>query len=93
MLDQLETLAAVEKEPEFNEDKVRARIFLYETVALAFIDVAGTPGTQELEHSEDITVVLADYDEVCRLCNDTSAKFDVKLWTVMFLYQQLGRLE
>lgn len=64
-----------------------------ESVALAFIDVTGAPGAQALDHSEDITVVLADYDEVDRLCNDASARFDVKLWTVLFHYQQLGRLE
>jgi len=64
-----------------------------EAVAMAFIDVAGRPEVQELEASEDITVVLADHDEVCRLCNDPSARMDAKLWTVLFLYQQLGRLE
>lgn len=64
-----------------------------EAAALAFIDVTGQPQPQELEASEDITVVLADYDAVCRLCNDGAARLDAKLWLVLLMYQMLGRLE
>src|SRR5262249_41382423 len=40
VLRNLEALAAAEKGKDFNEDKVRARVFLYETVALTQIELA-----------------------------------------------------
>lgn len=65
-----------------------------EAVAMAFVDVRGEPGApQELEASEDITVVLADLAECCRLCDDTSLRIDAKLWGVLHLARELGRID
>lgn len=64
-----------------------------ETAALAFVDVRSTPDAkQALEGSEDIEVVLLDYEQVCALCDDASQRFDAKTWIVLYHYQQLGKL-
>jgi hypothetical protein len=64
-----------------------------ETAAMAFVDVRTTPETtQRLEASEDIEVMLLDYAGVCKLCETTDARIDAKVWTVLYLYQQLGSL-
>jgi ADP-ribose pyrophosphatase len=63
-----------------------------EAAALAFVDVRSTPESlPKLEASEDIEVVLLDYDGVCRLCDDPSARIDAKAWSALYLYQQLGQ--
>jgi ADP-ribose pyrophosphatase len=62
-----------------------------EAAALAFVDVRSTPESlPKLEASEDIEVVLLDFDGVCRLCDDAGAKIDAKAWSALYLYQQLG---
>jgi ADP-ribose pyrophosphatase len=65
-----------------------------EAVSMAFIDVAGDETTQaKPEASEDIEVLLLDIDDIRRMCQDNNARIDVKAWTVLYLYEQLGRLE
>jgi ADP-ribose pyrophosphatase len=64
-----------------------------ETAAMAFIDVRSTPeSNQALEGSEDIEVLLLDFDQVSALCDDQTKRFDAKAWTVLYVYQQLGKL-
>jgi ADP-ribose pyrophosphatase len=64
-----------------------------ESAYLAFVDVRATPDTKpRLEASEDIEVLLLTLPEVSRLCDDPSARMDAKAWTVLYLYQQLGKL-
>jgi ADP-ribose pyrophosphatase len=63
-----------------------------EAAALAFVEVRGVV-QQALEASEDIEVVLLDQAGVCRMCDDPSLKMDAKVWTVLYMYQQLGRLD
>jgi ADP-ribose pyrophosphatase len=63
-----------------------------EAAAMAFVDVRGTVNPH-LEASEDIEVILLDHPAVCRLCDDRAALIDAKAWTVLFLYQQLGKLD
>lgn len=63
-----------------------------EAAALAFVDVRGTPAPA-LEASEDIEVVLLDYEGVCRLVDDRAAVLDVKVWTVLWMIRTLGRIE
>jgi ADP-ribose pyrophosphatase len=65
-----------------------------EAAAMAFIDVRMVDGGKpQLEASEDIEVMLLDYQQVCRLCDDTTVRIDAKAWMALYLYQQLGRLE
>jgi ADP-ribose pyrophosphatase len=63
-----------------------------EAAALAFVDVAGTPAPQ-LEASEALDVLLLDYEAIVRLCDDATAAIDVKVWTVLWMYRTLGRIE
>jgi ADP-ribose pyrophosphatase len=64
-----------------------------ETVALAFVDVRAVDGVApQLDASEDLEVVLHDFDGVRRLCDDPTARFDAKVWLALFLYEQMGRL-
>jgi ADP-ribose pyrophosphatase len=64
-----------------------------ESAPMAFVDVRAVPGgLQALEPSEDIEVLLLDFVEVCRLC-DSNVPIDAKAWTVLYLYQQLGKLD
>jgi ADP-ribose pyrophosphatase len=63
-----------------------------EAAALAFVDVRSTPESlPKLEASEDIEVVLLDYEAACRLCDDAGARIDAKAWSALYLYQQLGQ--
>jgi ADP-ribose pyrophosphatase len=65
-----------------------------ESAAMVFVDVRQVPGVEpQPEASEDITLMLLDHAEVCRLCDDTSARIDAKAWTILYMYQMLGRLE
>jgi ADP-ribose pyrophosphatase len=64
-----------------------------EAVAMAFVDARPTPGAgPKLDASEDLEVLLLDHAEVCRLCEDRSARIDAKAWATLYLYQQMGRL-
>jgi serine/threonine protein kinase len=58
VLRNIEALAAADRDAEFNEDKIRARIFLYETVALTQMEVsrsaeAGPVLTKALKLADD----------------------------------------
>lgn len=65
-----------------------------ESVYLAFVDAAANPGGKpEPEASEELEVVLLDFAGVCKLCDDASAKIDMKAWTVLYLYRQLGKID
>jgi ADP-ribose diphosphatase len=64
-----------------------------EAVALAYVDVRATPETKQvLEESEDIEVLLLDFEQVCRLCDNPDLPLDAKTWNALFMYQQLGKL-
>jgi ADP-ribose pyrophosphatase len=64
-----------------------------EAAAIAFVDCTTTPGVKaDLQDSEDITVLLLDYDEVCRMCDATDVRIDAKTWTILYMYRQLGKL-
>jgi ADP-ribose pyrophosphatase len=64
-----------------------------ESVALAFVEVeARAEAEPRLDRSEVIEVLCLDHQEVCQLCDNTSVHVDAKAWTVLYLYQQLGRL-
>jgi ADP-ribose pyrophosphatase len=64
-----------------------------ESAAMAFVDVRSTPQTRpKLEQSEDIEVVLLDFEAVCRMCDDPTLQLDAKLWTTLYMYRQLGQL-
>jgi ADP-ribose pyrophosphatase len=64
-----------------------------EAVSMVFVEATRTStGTTALEESEEIEVLLLDFEGVCRLCDDPGVRLTVHLWTVLFLCQQLGRI-
>jgi ADP-ribose pyrophosphatase len=63
-----------------------------EAAAMAFVDVRATPKSKpQLEASEELEVVLWDHETVCRMCDAPDTGMDAKVWTVLYMYQQLGR--
>jgi ADP-ribose pyrophosphatase len=64
-----------------------------ESAAMAFVDVRTTDQARPaLEASEDIELLLLDFEGVSRLCDDPTARIDAKAWTALYMYQQLGSL-
>jgi ADP-ribose pyrophosphatase len=64
-----------------------------EAVPLAYVDVRATPETKQvLEESEDIEVLLLDFEQVCKLCDNPDLPLDAKTWNALYMYQQLGKL-
>lgn len=64
-----------------------------ESAYLVFVDAIATPdATQKLEPSEEIEPQLFDYAAACQLCDDPAARIDAKLWTVLYMYQQMGKI-
>jgi ADP-ribose pyrophosphatase len=64
-----------------------------ESAALAFVDVRSTPAAKpKLDGSEELEPVLWDYETVCRMCDAPDAAMDTRVWPVLFMCQQLGRL-
>jgi ADP-ribose pyrophosphatase len=65
-----------------------------EAAMMAYVEVTGHEDTRPApEGSEDIEVLLVDYEGITRLCDDRSLRMDVKAWMVLAMYQQLGKLE
>jgi ADP-ribose pyrophosphatase len=65
-----------------------------EAAVLAFVDVRATPGgKQQLEASEVLEVVLLDFADVCRLCDNPGGPIDAKAWSTLYMFQSLGRLD
>jgi ADP-ribose pyrophosphatase len=64
-----------------------------EAVAMVFVDARAAPQTKpKLDASEDLQTVLLDWDAVCRLCDDRSARIEAKAWTILYMYKQMGKL-
>jgi ADP-ribose pyrophosphatase len=64
-----------------------------ESGALAFVEVRTTPqGRPAPEAAEDLEVLLLDFEGICRLCDDPTVRIDTRVWTVLYMYRQLGGL-
>jgi ADP-ribose pyrophosphatase len=64
-----------------------------EAVAVAFVDARAAPGvTARLDQSEDLELLLLDYDAVRRLCDDPAARVDARAWLALYMYQQMGKI-
>ncbi len=65
-----------------------------EAVSMIFVDARAMPKKQpKLDASEDLQVLLLDFPAICRLCDDRSVRIEARAWTILYSYQQLGRLE
>jgi ADP-ribose pyrophosphatase len=64
-----------------------------ESAYLVFADVVGTPdGKAHLEASEELETIALDFAGVRKLCDDATARFDVRAWAVLYMYRQLGKI-
>jgi ADP-ribose pyrophosphatase len=63
-----------------------------ESAVIAFVECAGTPHTDATEESEDIHLLIVDFDQM-RALRQTAVKFSVKAWLVMLMFEAVGRLE
>jgi ADP-ribose pyrophosphatase len=65
-----------------------------EAAILVYVDVRATAETkQKLEESEEIEVVLFDYEQVCKLCDNPNLPLDAKAWCTLYMFQQRGKLD
>lgn len=65
-----------------------------EAVSMIFVDARATRKKQpKLEASEDLQVLRLDFPAICRLCDDRAVRIEAKAWTILYSYQQLGRLD
>lgn len=64
-----------------------------EAVALIFVDAKEKPQSKaKLDATEDLEVLLLDFDGICRLCDDRTACIEAKAWQILYMYQQMGHL-
>lgn len=63
-----------------------------ETSVMVFADCTYGDGKQELEHSEDIEVILLNHAEVCEWAKK-DLMYAAKTWPVLLLFEQIGSLE
>ncbi len=60
-----------------------------ESAAIAFVECTGEPGTSGADHSEEIEVLVLDYDALVSL-RRSPAKFSAKAWCLLLLFESLG---
>ncbi len=63
-----------------------------EAIAMAYVDVNANQGAKP-EPSEDIEVLLLDFEDVCKLCDDHDLPIDAKMWATLHMFQRLGKIE
>jgi ADP-ribose pyrophosphatase len=63
-----------------------------EAVAIVFVTARGGDSGPHLEEGEVIEVLLLDWAQVCDLCN-SPVRINGRAWPILYMYQQLGRLE
>jgi len=63
-----------------------------ESVAMVYIECSGRPSTAGNTASEAIEVDFVSPSQAASLCDNTTLKFDVKAWLVLFNYSKTGHL-
>ncbi|MEE4261941.1 MAG: NUDIX hydrolase [Desulfobacteraceae bacterium] len=63
-----------------------------ESVAMVYIECSGRPSTAGNTASESIEIDFVSPSQAARLCDNTTLKFDVKAWLVLFNYSKTGHL-
>jgi ADP-ribose pyrophosphatase len=62
-----------------------------ESAAIAFVECTGEPGTTGADHSEEIEILILDYDAVVSL-RRSPAKFSAKAWCLLLTFEALGEI-
>jgi ADP-ribose pyrophosphatase len=63
-----------------------------ESAVIAFVECSGTPHTRYNESSEDIELLVVDFDQM-RALRQSAVKFSSKAWLITLLFEACGRLE
>jgi 8-oxo-dGTP pyrophosphatase MutT (NUDIX family) len=63
-----------------------------ESAVIAFVECEGTPHTDNAETSEDIHILVVDFEQM-RALRQTAVKFSAKAWLVMLMFEALGSIE
>lgn len=63
-----------------------------ESVVMIFAECHGEPNTHGTEASEDIKLVIVDYDAMCQL-RQSQVKISAKTWPVLFMFECLGKID
>jgi ADP-ribose pyrophosphatase len=62
-----------------------------ESAAIVFVECTGEPGTAGADHSEEIEVLILDYDAMVAL-RRSAAKFSAKAWCLLLTFEALGEI-
>src|SRR5207248_2358368 len=62
-----------------------------ESATIAFVECTGEPGTAGADHSEEIEVLILDYDSIVSL-RQSRAKFSAKAWCLLLMFEALGEI-
>ncbi|MBS0263783.1 MAG: NUDIX hydrolase [Planctomycetes bacterium] len=63
-----------------------------ESAVIVFLECTGTPHTENCEASEDIHLLVLDFEQMCAL-RRTPVKFSSKAWLITLLFETVGRLD
>ncbi len=62
-----------------------------ESAAIAFVECTGEPGTAGAEHSEEIEILILDYEALVSL-RRSNAKVSAKAWCLLLMFESLGEI-
>ncbi|NBR06463.1 MAG: NUDIX hydrolase [Planctomycetes bacterium] len=63
-----------------------------EAITMAYVDVRANQGAKP-ESSEDIEVLVLDYNAACKMCDDHDLPIDAKMWVTLYMFKRLGKIE
>jgi hypothetical protein len=62
-----------------------------ESAVITIVECTGTPSTAGTEGTEEIEILVLDYDQL-RALRRASVKFSAKAWLVLLMFEALGRI-
>jgi ADP-ribose pyrophosphatase len=62
-----------------------------ESAVIVFVECRGTPSTAGLDGTEEIEVLIVDFEQLCAL-RHAPGKFSAKAWLVLLLFEALGEI-
>lgn len=63
-----------------------------EAITMAYVDVRASQKAKP-EPSEDIEVLLLDFNATCKMCDSHDLPIDAKMWATLYMFQRLGKIE
>lgn len=62
-----------------------------ESVVITFVECTGEPSTEGAEGTEEIEILILDYEQVLALRRST-VKFSAKAWLVLLMFEAIGKI-